>query len=177
MILCDFQIKAEIERGTLKISPFDESLINPSSLDVRLGQSFYRPEPTYVNIDPTDPLSFRSHKVADTTYVLKPGEFVISSLLEHITLPSDISSSLRGKSSLARLGLDNSSFGAWIDPGFSGSLVIELANHSKFPLVLTKGMKIGQLIFYKHVKAAQDYSQRESSKYMNQRGVQPSKGV
>ena len=177
MILVDHMIKAEIERGTLKISPFDESLINPSSLDVRLGQSFYQPEPTYVNIDPTDPLTFRTQKVGDTTFVLKPGDMVLSSLMEHIELPKDISAKILGKSSLGRLGLDNSSVSGWVDAQFKGSLVVELSNHSKFPIVLTKGMKIGQLIFYKHIPCETGYLDKPGSKYGNQRGVQGSKGV
>lgn len=177
MILVDHQIKAEIERGTLKISPFDESLINPSSLDVRLGQSFYQPEPTFVNIDPTDPLTFRTQKVADFKYVLKPGDMVLSNLMEKVTLPKDISAKLMGKSSLGRLGLDNSSVAGWIDAQFSGSLVIELSNHSKFPIALTAGMKIGQIVFYKHVPVEKGYLELEKSRYGNQKGVQGSKGV
>lgn len=177
MILCDFQIKAEIERGTLKISPFDESLINPSSLDVRLGQGFSEVTPTYVNIDPTDPLTFKTVGVALGSYVLKPGHMVLANLLEYIELPADISATLKGKSSLARLGLDNSSYGAWLDPGWGGDLVIELANHGNHPIVLKSGMKIGQLIFYKHVPAQVPYNLKLNSKYMNQSGVQGSKGV
>lgn len=177
MILTDFQIKAEIERGTLKIGPFDESLINPSSLDVRLGPGFSEVTPTYVNIDPTDPLTFKTVEVSRGSYVLKPGHMVLSTLAEHITLPADISAKLLGRSSLGRLGLDNSSCSGWIDPQFSGSIVVELFNHSKYPIVLTSGMGIGQLIFFKHVPAALGYLDKKTSKYSNQSGCQGSKGV
>lgn len=177
MILCDFQIKAEIERGTLKISPFDESLINPSSLDVRLGPGFSEVTPSYVNIDPTDPLTFKTVEVSRGSYVLKPGHMVLSTLAEHITLPADISATLKGKSSLARLGLDNSSYGAWLDPGWGGDLVIELANHGNWPIVLKSGMKIGQLVFYKHCPARVPYNKKPTSRYMGQSGTQGSFGV
>lgn len=177
LILVDFQIKAEIERGTLKISPYLESNIKPSSLDVRLGQEFSQVVPTYINIDPTDPNTFRTDKVADGKFVLKPGDMVLSSLVETVGLPDDISAKLLGCSSLGRLGLDNSSCSGWIDPGFAGSICIELFNHSKSPLVLTSGMRIGQIIFFKHVKVQENYSQRKGSKYMNQSGVTGSRGV
>lgn len=177
MILTDFQIKAEIERGTLKISPFDESLINPSSLDVRLGKKFSQVQPRYINIQPTQPGTFITEEVGEDRFILQPGDMVLSTLAEHIGLPSDISATLKGKSSLARLGIDNSSYGAWIDPGWEGDLVIEVANHGKHPIVLDSGMKIGQLIFYKHCPAQVPYNEKSTSRYMNQSGVQGSRGV
>jgi dCTP deaminase len=177
MILCDFQIKAEIERGTLKISPFDESLINPSSLDVRLGQSFSEVVPKYIAIDPTDHTSFITTEVAVGFYTLKPGHMILSSLQEHITLPADISAKILGKSSLGRLGLNNSTVAGWLDPGWGGELCIELFNHSNHPLLLKSGMKIGQLVFYKHCPAQVPYDKKPTSRYMNQSGVVGSKGV
>lgn len=177
MILVDHQIKAEIERGTLKVSPFDEALINPSSLDVRLGKKFSQVKPSYINIHPGEPRTFITEEVSEGSFVLQPGDMVLSTLAEHIALPPDISATLKGKSSLARLGIDNSSYGAWIDPGWAGDLVIEIANHGKYPIFLGSGMKIGQLIFYKHVPAQVPYNLKLNSKYMNQSGVQGSKGV
>lgn len=177
MILVDHMIRAEIERGTLKISPFDETLINPSSLDVRLGKKFSQVQPRYINIQPTQPGTFITEEVGEDRFILQPGDMVLSTLAEHIGLPSDISATLKGKSSLARLGIDNSSYGAWIDPGWEGDLVIEVANHGKHPIVLDSGMKIGQLIFYKHVPAQVPYNLKLNSRYMNQSGVQGSKGV
>jgi len=177
VILTDFQIKAEIERVTLKISPFDESLINPSSLDVRLGKKFSQVQPRYINIQPTQPGTFITEEVGEDRFILQPGDMVLSTLAEHIGLPSDISATLKGKSSLARLGIDNSSYGAWIDPGWEGDLVIEVANHGKHPIVLDSGMKIGQLIFYKHCPAQVPYNEKSTSRYMNQSGVVGSLGV
>lgn len=146
-------------------------------MDVRLGQEFSQVVPVYVNVDPTDPTTFRTEQVAEGKFVLKPGDMVLSSLVEIVGLPNDISAKLLGCSSLGRLGLDNSSCSGWIDPGFSGSICIELFNHSRSPMVLTSGMRIGQIIFFKHVKCQEDYSKRKGSKYMNQQGVQGSRGV
>ncbi len=178
MILTDSEIKAEIMTGRMEISDFDPTLVNPSSLDVRLGNEFYFICPTTDEpINPLDKHSFAMVRQSEGSITLAPGEFCLSTLLEVIKLPPNISSSLRGKSSLARLGLDNSSFGAWVDPGFGGSLVIELANHNHYPLLLTSGMKIGQLIFYKHEKVHTPYNLKATSRYMNQEGVQGSKGI
>lgn len=177
MILTDFQIKAEIERGTLKISPFDESLINPSSIDVRLGNTFSVVVPKYIAVDPTDHTSFTTTEVAANLYTLKPGHMVLSYLQEYITLPKDISAKLLGRSSLGRLGLDNSSCSGWIDPQFSGSIVVELFNHSQHPILLKAGMGIGQLVFFKHCPAEVGYLDKKTSKYGNQIGCQGSKGV
>lgn len=177
MILCDFQIKAEIERGTLKISPFDESLINPSSLDVRLGHYFGVPKPTYVAIDPLDPTSFRTDMEEAGFYMLPAKSFVIGCLLEKVEYPLDITGHLKGKSSLGRLGIENSSCAGHLDPQFAGHVTIELFNYLDCPVKLTAGMKIGQLVFFKHVPAEHGYGDRQTSKYQNQQAGQPSKGV
>ena len=177
MILVDFQIRYEIEQGRIKISPFDDSLINPSSLDVRLGEEFFQVRPTIINVDPTDSLSFRTEKAGEKKFKLKSGDMVLSSLMEHIALPLDVSAKLLGRSSLGRLGLDNSSCSGWIDPQFTGSIVIELFNHSSSTIILTSGMGIGQLIFFKHMPAHKGYLDKKTSKYGNQSGVQGSLGV
>ena len=177
MILVDHMIRNEIELGRMKITPFDDSLINPSSLDVRLGEGFSKVSPANVCIDPSDPLSFRTQRISTGSYKLLPGDTVLSTIQEHITLPADISGKMMGKSSLGRLGLDNSSVAGWIDCGFTGELVIELSNHSKHPILLRQGMKIGQLVFYKHVPAEVPYNLKPTSRYLGQVGIQGSKGV
>jgi len=178
LILVDHMIKNEISQGRIKITPFDESLINPSSLDVRLGNTFGEVKPTGVVINPTDPLSFltENHVVGKgKTYKLKPGSMVLGVLQEDITLPSDISAKIMGKSSLGRLGLDNSSCAGWTDCGWAGRLVVELFNHTKYPILLTPGMKIGQIVFYKHCPAEHPYEAK--GRYQGQAGLEGSKGV
>lgn len=175
MILVDHQLRAELEKGTLKITPFDDKLINPSSIDVRLGNKFGKVTTTYVSVDPTDPLSFRTEEFEAEKVILFPGEFIIAHLLEDVTLPRDISAKVNGKSSLGRLGLENSSCAGWVDPGWSGKLTIELYNYSKNRILLQEGMKIGQLIFYKHVPCEKSYA--DTGRYMNQKPGQGSKGI
>lgn len=177
MLLVDFQIKEEIRQGNLKVTPFREENINPSSLDVRLGDMFGIPKAKGIYINPLDFLSFETQVEKKRQYLLNPKSFVISCLLEHITLPKDITAHLKGRSSLGRLGLENSSCAGHLDPYFSGFVTIELFNYSDYPIMLTPGMSIGQLNFFKHVACYKGYSEKESSKYMNQVPGQGSKGI
>lgn len=177
MILTDQEILAEIMTERVNVTPFSKELINPSSLDVRLGKNFGVVKAQYVNIDPTDPHSFYTDTQEYSRYILGPKKFVVSCLMEHITLPRNISVKLMGKSSLGRLGIENSSCAGWVDPGFSGVLTIELFNYSDEPIILTPGMKIGQLTFFKHKDCLVSYGEKETSKYQNQTPGQGSKGV
>lgn len=178
MILVDHMIRAELEKGTLKVTPFDDNLINPSSLDVRLGNKFGKVLSTYLSVNPMDHTSFKTEDFeVDTSTLIFPGEFLIAHLMEDITLPRDISAKVNGKSSLGRLGLENSSCAGWVDPGWAGKLTIELFNYSKNRIVLTPGMKIGQIIFYKHPPCEVSYGEKPTSKYMNQTPGQGSKGI
>lgn len=183
MILNDDQINVYITEGLITVDPFDPSLINPSSLDLRLGNVFTKVKPSLLStampgvIDPTNKHSIGSETYKNDKYVLMPGEFILSCLLENITLPDYVSAEIRGKSSLGRLGLDNSSVAGWIDAGWSGVLTIELVNHGHHPILLTKGMKIGQMVFHTHAPALYPYNKKATSKYMYQEPGQGSKGV
>ncbi len=177
-LLVDFEISYEILNKNIIINPFDEKLINPASLDVRLGGVFSKVFPSVSGIiDPSDPDTFSHTTYYADRWDLFPDEFVLATLVEKITLPQNISAELVGKSSLGRLGLDNSSFSGWIDSGFTGSLTLELKNLSKNKIRLTKGMRIGQILFYKHSPCALNYSERKTSKYINQGPAQGSRGV
>lgn len=177
MILADWQIQKAINDGEIIVTPFDSSLINPSSLDVRLGKMFSWTEPVPITgvIDPLNSSSFRTKTMEKDHHILGPGQAVLGVLLEDITLPDTISVEIKGKSSIGRLFLSNSHWAGWIDPGWSGFLTVELRNDSGFPIRLTPGMKIGQLIFYKHKKVTNPYS--VSGRYYKQPPGSGSKGV
>jgi len=179
MILVDHQIRHEIAQGRIKITPFDDSLINPSSMDVRLGDTFSIVERCLpMEIDPLDYRSFTTRVIRSGIPVyIDPKGFLICHLLEDITLPKDISCKIMGKSSLGRLGIENSSCAGWVDPGWSGVLTIELFNYSDKYIKLTPGMKIGQLIFFKHVPCEVGYGEKITSKYQNQLPGQGSLGI
>ena len=176
MLLSDRDIRAEIEAGRVVLEPFQPELVQPSSVDVRIDR-FFRlfDNHKYPVIDPAQeqPELTRLVEVeADEAFVLHPGEFVLASTFEVVTLPDDVAARLEGKSSLGRLGLLTHSTAGFIDPGFSGHVTLELSNVATLPIMLWPGMRIGQLCFFRLSSAAEHpYGSSESgSRYQGQRG-------
>ncbi len=181
MLLSDRDIKAEIDAGRVKVEPFDGAMIQPSSVDVRLDRFFRVFENhKYSVIDPSIEQSDLTREVAveaNEEFILHPGEFVLASTYEVITLPDDIAGRLEGKSSLGRLGLLTHSTAGFIDPGFSGHITLELSNVANLPVKLFPGMKIGQLCLIKLSSPAENPygSALYGSRYQGQRGPTASK--
>jgi len=181
VLLSDRDIRAELAAGRLGIDPFDDSLIQPSSVDVRLDNLFRVFNNTrYTHIDPAqrqDDLTTLVEPKEGEPFVLHPGEFVLGATLERCTLPDDLAGRLEGKSSLGRLGLLTHSTAGFIDPGFSGHITLELSNVANLPITLWPGMKIGQLCLLRLTSSAEHPygSAKVGSKYQNQRGPTPSK--
>ncbi len=153
MLLSDKDIRAEIDAGRVRIDPYEESMVQPSSIDVRLDRYFRVFENhRYPHIDPSVEQSDLTRLVepeGDEPFILHPGEFVLASTYEVISLPDDLASRLEGKSSLGRLGLVTHSTAGFIDPGFSGHVTLELSNLATLPIKLWPGMKIGQLCMFR----------------------------
>ena len=181
MLLSDRDIKAEIAAGRVKVEPFDGAMIQPSSVDVRLDRFFRVFENhKYSVIDPSIEQPDLTREVAvesNEEFILHPGEFVLASTYEIITLPDDIAGRLEGKSSLGRLGLLTHSTAGFIDPGFSGHITLELSNVANLPVKLFPGMKIGQLCLIKLSSPAENPygSALYGSRYQGQRGPTASK--
>ncbi|MBB5075293.1 dCTP deaminase [Nonomuraea endophytica] len=181
MLLSDRDIFAEIDSGRLSLEPFDEDMIQPSSIDVRLDRFFRVFENhKYPHIDPAveqPDLTRLVEPDGDEPFILHPGEFVLASTYEVITLPDNLASRLEGKSSLGRLGLLTHSTAGFIDPGFSGHVTLELSNVATLPIKLWPGMKIGQLcVFRLSSPAEHPYgAEKYGSRYQGQRGPTPSR--
>jgi dCTP deaminase len=181
VLLSDRDIRAEIAAGRLGIDPFDDGLVQPSSVDVRLDNLFRVFNNTrYTHIDPSirqDELTTLVEPKEGEPFVLHPGEFVLGSTYERCTLPDDLAGRLEGKSSLGRLGLLTHSTAGFIDPGFSGHITLELSNVANLPITLWTGMKIGQLCLLRLTSPAEfPYgSSQAGSKYQGQRGPTPSR--
>ncbi|MBM3719993.1 MAG: dCTP deaminase [Actinobacteria bacterium] len=181
MLLSDRDIKSEVASGRVGIDPFQVEMVQPSSVDVRLDRFFRVFENhRYSEIDPSteQPDLTREVEVGpEEHFILHPGEFVLASTYEVITLPHDIAGRLEGKSSLGRLGLLTHSTAGFIDPGFSGHITLELSNVANLPVKLFPGMKIGQLCLFK-LSSNAEYpygSAIYGSRYQGQRGPTPSK--
>ncbi len=176
MLLSDRDIRSEIAAGRIGLEPHDPELLQPSSFDVRLDRYFRLfDNHKYPYIDPAENQPDLTRLVetrADTPFILHPGEFVLGSTFELVSLPDDIAARLEGKSSLGRLGLLTHSTAGFIDPGFSGHVTLELSNVATLPIKLWPGMKIGQLCFIKLSSPTErPYGSTEySSRYQGQRG-------
>ncbi len=181
MLLSDKDIKVEIGASRIGIEPYDSAMVQPSSIDVRLDRFFRVFENhRYPHIDPSTEQSELTREIApvgDEPFVLHPGEFVLGSTYEVVTLPNDIAARLEGKSSLGRLGLLTHSTAGFIDPGFSGHVTLELANVATLPILLYPGMKIGQVCFFRMTSEAEHPygSSVYGSRYHGQRGPTPSR--
>ena len=181
MLLSDRDLRVEIKAGRVRVEPFDEGMIQPSSIDVRLDRFFRVFENhKYSVIDQSVEQGELTREVevgASEFFILHPGEFVLASTYEVITLPDDIAGRLEGKSSLGRLGLLTHSTAGFIDPGFSGHITLELSNVANLPVKLFPGMKIGQLCLIKLTSAAEHPygSALYGSRYQGQRGPTPSR--
>ncbi|MCM3658898.1 dCTP deaminase [Agromyces mediolanus] len=176
MLLSDRDIRAELERERIGIEPSDPAMLQPSSVDVRLDRYFRLfDNHKYPFIDPAEdqPELTRLIEVRpDEPFILHPGEFVLGSTYEQVTLPDDIAARLEGKSSLGRLGLLTHSTAGFIDPGFTGHVTLELSNVATLPIKLWPGMKIGQLCFFRLTSPAErPYGSADyASRYQGQRG-------
>ncbi len=151
MLLSDRDILAEIDAGRVVLDPYEPGMLQPSSIDVRLDR-FFRvfDNHKYPHIDPAQDQSDLTRLVepdGDEPFILHPGEFVLGSTYETVTLPDDIAARVEGKSSLGRLGLLTHATAGFVDPGFSGHVTLELANVATLPIKLYPGMKIGQFCF------------------------------
>ena len=176
MLLSDRDIRAELAEGRVVLEPFDEAMVQPSSVDVRIDKFFRVFENhRYPHIDPAEEqpeLTREVQPLAGEPFILHPGEFVLASTYEVVTLPDDIAGRLEGKSSLGRLGLLTHSTAGFIDPGFSGHVTLELSNVATLPIKLWPGMKIGQLCLFRLSSPAEHPygSAQYGSRYQGQRG-------
>jgi dCTP deaminase len=181
MILSDHSIRKEVAAKRIIIDPFDDSCVQPSSVDLHVDRYFrvFRNHSQRV-IDVKDDQENLTELVdvpEEDSFILHPGEFVLGSTLERVALPSDLVGRLEGKSSLGRLGLLIHTTAGFVDPGFDGYLTLELSNVANLPITLYPGMKIGQISFLQMTTPADvPYgSSALGSKYQGQRGPTPSR--
>jgi len=178
MILSDRDIKKAVESGRVKITCEKEQPtlhIHASSMDLRLGNTFkiYN-HSQFAVLDPMKPETFqgnmRTVDVADgDPFYVQPGEFILGVTQETITVPDDLVVRVEGRSSLGRLGIIVHSTAGFIDPGFSGTITLEISNLNRLPVALYPGMRICQLAFEMMTSPAETpYYMKPNSKYQNQ---------
>ena len=175
MVLSDATISRYLAEGKVEIDPYDDSLLQPSSVDVRVDRFFrvfHNNRYPFIDVKTAQEELTELVDVEDRPFILHPGEFVLGSTLERVKLPDDLVARLDGKSSLGRLGLLIHSTAGFIDPGWDGHVTLELSNVANLPITIYPGMKIGQISFMQMTEpAATPYGAAEiGSKYKGQRG-------
>jgi dCTP deaminase len=180
VVLSDRTIRRLLDEGRIEIDPYDESLLQPSSVDVRVDKYFrvfHNARYPYIDVrEPQEDLT-ELVEIENGPFILHPGEFVLGSTLERIRLPDDLVARLEGKSSLGRLGLLIHSTAGFIDPGWDGHVTLELSNVANLPITIYHEMKIGQLSFVQLTEPAESPygSGGLGSKYQGQKGPTPSR--
>lgn len=178
MILSDRDIKNAIASGRVKIESdqtFEQFHIHASSMDLRLGSTFklYEHSKSAV-LDPKRPETFQGNMRTITVnepeaFLVQPGEFVLGVTMESITVPDDLVVRVEGRSSLGRLGIIVHSTAGFVDPGFSGTITLEISNLNRMPVALYPGMRICQLAFEMMTSPAETpYNLKPNSKYLGQ---------
>ena len=181
MVLSDRTIRRLLCEGRIGIDPYEEALLQPSSVDVRVDRYFrvfHNARYPFIDVkQPQEELTELVEIDEERPFILHPGEFVLGSTLERVRLPDDLVERLEGKSSLGRLGLLIHSTAGFIDPGWDGHVTLELSNVANLPITLYPGMKIGQVSFLRMTTPAdRPYgSAGTGSKYQGQRGPTPSR--
>jgi dCTP deaminase len=181
MVLSDRAIARLIAAGRIAIDPYDPSLMQPASLDVRvdrLFRVFRNSRYPYIDVKlAQEDMTELVEVEGDEPFILHPGEFVLGSTLERVRLPDDLVARLEGKSSLGRLGLLIHSTAGFIDPGWDGHVTLELSNVANLPITIYPEMKIGQLSFVQMAEPTDNPygSSGLGSKYQGQRGPTPSR--
>jgi dCTP deaminase len=148
-VLSDGTIRRLVDEKRIVIDPWDPELVQPASVDLRLGDSFrvFHNHRTAA-IDLRDPPTNLTEEVTTgDVFVIHPGEFVLGVTKEYVELPDDVVARIEGKSSLGRLGLIVHATAGFVDPGFKGTLTLEITNLTRVPIKLYPGLLIAQLSF------------------------------
>jgi dCTP deaminase len=150
-VLSDGTIIRLVEDGTITIDPWDRQLVQPASVDLRLGNSFrvfHNHRASAIDLrEPPSNLTEQITIADGDSFVIHPGEFCLGATLEYVGLPDDIVARIEGKSSLGRLGLIVHATAGFCDPGWKGTLTLELNNLTRVPIKLYPGLPIAQLSF------------------------------
>ena len=151
-VLSDRDIRRVLESGRVVIRPYAPADLQPSSVDLHLDASFrvFRNNRyPFIDVRALQPDVTELIRIeGDEPFILHPGEFVLGQTLEWVELPDDLVARLEGKSSLGRLGLLIHSTAGYVDPGWKGTLTLELSNVANLPIALYAGMRIGQISFF-----------------------------
>jgi len=144
-----------------KIVPYlskPHGTINPASINVRLGNTLLIPKRYLFGIALGEQIQYKRIELGESeTYRLKPGKFILGCTKEVIHTPVDIAFHVDGRSSIGRTGLFVQNAG-YVDPGFYGSITLEIYNASPNTIILHPGYEIAQFVFQTVSEVENPYS-------------------
>mgnify|MGYP001035788070 CR=1 FL=1 len=166
MIVSDRTLRQMLEAGTIRVEPLEDSQIQPASIDLRLGEHFLKVDENRVEAISLDQ-SLPYEEIRRSQIVIPPQSFLLAVTRESIRLPDNVTAFVEGRSSIGRMGLFIQNAG-WVDPGFEGTITLELYNANRLPIRLDSGRRICQIVFaFMDGPAQRPYS----GKYQGQRGA------
>jgi len=184
MILSDVDILARLEAGDLGIEPLADvdQQVQPASVDLRLGEEFLEFRRTNIACIHPDSDEEIADYIDETVvheggeFVLHPGDFVLGTTMERVSIPPDLLAHVEGRSSLGRLAVVIHATAGVVDPGYRGQITLELSNLGTAPVALSPGMRVSQLIFTElKTPSERPYGTDRDSKYQGQSGPQASR--
>lgn len=171
MILSDADIIERIGTDSLVIDPYVEDNVEPASVDLRLSDSFKKPVATGQIIDTRGDTKQEYREFNADSIVLEPEESILSETMERIALPDDLCADVVGRSSLGRLFVSVHETAGFGDPGFNGTVTLEMTNSNPDPIRLHRGDRVCQIIFKETRSPSLEPYGHEGSQYQNQSGA------
>jgi dCTP deaminase len=180
VILSDRDIVKRIKDKSLVIKPFKPNMVQPSTVDLTLHPKvlvFNNYQTGLIDVRKKQDISKKVNMGKNGWFVVHPGEFILGSTVERVSIPKDLAAKLEGKSSLGRLGLIVHATAGYVDPGFQGDLTLEISNISNLPIKLYAHMKIAQIAFHQmSSEVLSPYGRKKlGSKYQGQKDPTASK--
>ncbi len=166
MIISDTTLRRMLQERTIVVEPIEPYQLQPASIDLRLGRQFLKldensldalsldTEPCYVSLEKDE-------------IILPPQTFLLATTVEYVKIPANVTAFVEGRSSIGRMGLFIQNAG-WVDPGFEGTITLELFNANRLPLRLAAGRRICQIVF---ALMDQESSRPYAGKYQGQRST------
>jgi dCTP deaminase len=166
MVISGETLKKKIKNKEIIIKGVTDKQIQPASIDLRLAEDFLViDEHNHHQITLDTEIKYR--KIKGKNVIIPPKSFVLAKTKEHIEIPLDCTAFVEGRSSIGRLGLFIQNAG-YIDPGFKGTITLELFNACNVPIKLESNRRICQLVVLKlDKKIAVGYQ----GKYLGQQDV------